>query len=231
MGRNVLRVLMAGAATALLAGAAQADGHNNFYIGGSVGLNYLFDADSDSVTAAGGGRFVDEEFDAGPVISGFIGYSWDLAERGAVRLEGELAYRTNDVDSLSFNGNNQAILAGQTDSFSGLVNVYYDITQYSEKWHPYIGGGIGFAHVSKDVVYGAGGANIVDEDTVFAYQFIAGVTYKASDKFDVFVEGKYLGTDDPDLDRTGGGPGGVLTTTQESEYESLSASIGVRYKF
>ncbi|WP_350335849.1 outer membrane protein [Coralliovum pocilloporae] len=236
MRRNVLSVLMAGAATALLAGAAQAEG-NNFYVGGSVGLNFLEDADSVSNTVAGGLRRVEEDFDTGAVISGFVGYSWDLAERGAVRLEGELSYRTNDTDSLVFNTAPQNVVSDDNESLSGFVNAYYDFTQFSDRFHPYLGAGIGFTHIDKNVVYG-GGANINDEDTVFAYQFIAGVTYKATDQFDIFVEGRYLGTEDPDLDRFGGpgpagagGLGGALTTTQESEYESISASIGVRYRF
>lgn len=87
---------------------------------------------------------------------------------------------------------------GQMSYLSAMVNGYYDFSirlkdGRHSRWHPYIGAGIGYASIStpscaNPSCFENGNAG------AFAYQGKAGITYRATNKIDVFVEGAYLGT-------------------------------------
>lgn len=207
-------------------GQAAADGP---YLSLSAGANFLSDVEAVGGLGGAENRVVEFESDPGPAVGGAIGYRHGLGAWGAVRGEAEIAYRTNGIGDLEFNSVPQDE-SGSTSALSGMVNLYYDLTQWNDTFVPYLGAGVGVADVGYDIRYG-GGANIDDSDTVLAYQVMGGIAVKASDALEFFVEGRYFATSDPELDRTGGGPGGLATTSQDAEYHAITALVGVRWTF
>jgi len=116
----------------------------------------------------------------GFVIGGVLGYDF-----GNFRVDGELIFRLNTIDSLGGVSLNPSGLsdepASETFVSSYMVNGYFDLpTEGPLK--PYIGGGIGFATVSIDWVTPAFFFSSVpvadDNDSGLAYQFSAGIGYE-----------------------------------------------------
>ena len=114
----------------------------------------------------------DVSFNTGVYTGATVGYDF-----GFVRLEGELAYRYNEIDTVTdrLNGIKFQNVNGDIGAFSTMFNIFFDMHN-SSPVTPYLGGGIGFAsmYISDTtgnglLLYGEG------YDTVFAYQFGAGV--------------------------------------------------------
>jgi opacity protein-like surface antigen len=106
---------------------------------------------------------------------------------------------------------------------SVLVSAYVDIPIKS-KFTQFVGGGLGYTNVG----WGAYSANFSGvqwnwqsgSQGVLGYQAKLGVTYQASAKADVFVEGTYQGSSGFSVDSV--------------NYDSLSAfgaRVGARYRF
>ena len=104
------------------------------YVRGSIGASSV----NDSTVTVQGLDSAEIEFDTGLLLGGAIGS--DLGNN--VRVEGEVAYSTADVDKVD--GNDESDL--DIDGLSFLVNCYYDIKSDSPVT-PFIGAGIGFANL------------------------------------------------------------------------------------
>jgi opacity protein-like surface antigen len=73
---------------------------------------------------------------------------------------------------------------GKIKTLGVFGNLLYDI-KASDKFMPYLGAGVGFARTT--VAYNPSAVAVVnDKKTVFAYQAIAGATYKISPSFELF---------------------------------------------
>ena len=129
----------------------------------------------------------------GTAFSGVIGYRF----AGGLRIEGELGYRKAGFDEITLRepGSLAALLPpeqrqepavleslkgthpaeGDLSSVSLMVSLYYDI-DLASGLKPYVGGGIGLSRVSMKAST-AGTQTTDDDDTVFAYQFGAGIGY------------------------------------------------------
>ena len=190
---------------------------NPVYAGwyGSIqaGGNWLQDSDVTATAGplAGSGEV---DFDNGWGVAGAVGYSYP----SGLRVEGELSYRTNDLDS-----SEGVSLGGDVDALGVLVNVWYDF-KTDGKWKPYIGGGIGAAEVGLDLE-SVGGAPVSfsDEDWVFAYQLGVGVAFPVASKTMLSVDYRYFATSDPEFEESG--------VTLDAEYRSHSLMIGLRFEF
>lgn len=147
------------------------------------------------------------------------------SDRNSWRVEGELAYRSNDVDSHSLGG---ASLPGATGKFTStavMANVLIDFNAAST-FSPYLGGGLGLANVSADGFGVAAIPSVVDgDDTVLAYQLIAGAGWDVSPKTELFAEYRYFATDD--LNVTTSAATGSLAT--DLSYKSNNIFVGVRF--
>jgi opacity protein-like surface antigen len=172
------------------------------YVSGFLGLNVLSDSD-----IGGGGELT---FDAGPAISGAVGFS----VMPNVRVEGELAYRTNDIDKACKKGS-CAPAGDSMSAFSLMGNGFYDF-DLGSPWRPYLGGGIGFAVVTLDPATG-----IDDDDTVLAVQFGGGVGFDISERAVLTLDYRLLFTDDPNFSKLG----------SRAEYISHTLAVGLRYHF
>ena len=190
---------MAVAAVALMAvtPAHAGDWKSGLYIKGGAGWNHVEDSDV--------GAGVDAEFDEGYNLTGAVGYDY-----GQFRSEAEVTYRNNDLDNVG-----GVSADGDLDQTAFMVNGYYDIPT-GMAITPYIGAGIGVAHVSADDFV----AGSDEDDDVFAYQAIAGAEVNVAPQMDLYTEYKYFATDDVDLG-----------TGSDFENDNHTITAGLKYSF
>jgi opacity protein-like surface antigen len=194
--RNCLGALAVIAAV-LAAPAANAE---TWYIGGLGGLNYTHDG-----TVNGSG--LKAEYDLGFVLGGFVG----LYVQDNIRLEGELSYRTNDLDTAG-----GVSIGGEAETLALMANVFFDFKLESNV-EPYLGAGIGFADVDYTVT------GIQYNDTVLALQLIGGAGIEIAPATQLTVDYRLFLTDDV---RVGSGVG-----FGRVEYTNSAFSVGIRRAF
>lgn len=197
------------------------------FIGIMGGANWSGDQDI-SGTGVGINRTVDT--DTGWAVLPVIGYRYG----NGFRTELEIGYRRNDMDSIS-GGTTGAPVgfasvngSGKVTAKTAMVNLLYDLNM-NGRFSPYFGGGVGYAkidydHVRPVGVVGAVPGQLDDNDGVFAYQGMAGVSYAMNDNMELAAEYRYFAAKDQDM-RTSGGVG------VETEYDSHAALIGLRIGF
>ena len=162
---------------ACTASAAQAQ---NWYVGGYGGMNFTHDGD-----ANGNENVV---YDLGLGFGGIIGYVMG----SGLRVEGEIAYRWNDIDTID-----GAPSGSEISSWAFMGNVLYDINTQSSLT-PHIGGGLGIARATVET----GGLEF--SDTVFAAQLIAGADYNVAPDLALTVDYRLFFTEDLGLGAGGG---------------------------
>lgn len=173
----------------------------------------------DDVGIGGPGVATSAETDTGWLALGALGYRYG----NGFRAELEGGWRDNEVDSVFGPGSG----TGDITARSLMANVLYEI-RTNRRLMPYVGGGLGYAQVEYDGVAPSVGAvpatTVSDEDNVFAYQGIAGVSYWVSDAVELSTEYHYMATQDPELS-TGAGVG------VDGEYQSHAVLVGLRWNF
>ncbi|WP_136798794.1 outer membrane protein [Desulfosediminicola ganghwensis] len=225
-----------------------------FFVGACIGgllINFaVSDAEAAKLYVSGhlGAAFADDsdwDLPAGVPFSYVIGYDtgWSgLAAVGyefeKIRLEAEIGYQNNGLDSLNVvafgDGSDgpdvpdgSIPLTGDLNLLTMMVNGYYSFDN-SSKFTPYISAGFGFAYVELKDLY----AETMDEDqsklnfydTVFAYQFGAGVEYGISEQLFLDLRYRYFATSDIALDFG-------RSDTVDMEFASHNLYAGVRYLF
>ena len=225
-----------------------AAGH--YYIGVQGGLAFLsstdFTGNGEAMTPRGGGgggvappklalngsnfTFNDSsDFDPGWGVGVSVGYGFT----NGFRLEGEVGYRRNGINSFTDSSGTTFSVDGHMSSWDFMGNIYYDIPTGS-RWTPYIGGGIGVAivHLSAQASLTSPTAALSwdDSDAVFAYQGIAGIGYQITESVNLGVEYRHLGTADP----TFSGPSGTFigntlsNATTSGSYQSNDVFLKLR---
>jgi len=194
-----------------------------WYFSAFGGANWL---DNTSFDIAGPAT-VANDYDTGFVVGGAIGYDMGPAMGPfGLRLEAELSYRDNDVDSHSVGGAAQPLPTGGTSALAGMGNILFDFNTGSP-FTIYGGGGLGVANVEFDG-HGAGGTVLMnDDDTVFAWQAIAGVGFEVAPGWVLDVQYRYFNASDVSLTSTPAA-GSVSSST---DYESHAVVAGFRLKF
>ena len=198
------------------------DSDRSFYAGGFGGLNLASDRDGSSED---GTITTFTELSAGFAAGGFFGYRVHTTGNVGVRIEGEVAFRTNDVESFSIFGtepmvNDDAMFT----TTAGMGNVLVDFLATGAVT-PYAGAGIGVADVYQDLRYGP--VDQKNRGTTFAWQLIGGIAGAISDRLDVFGDVRYFATGDADIDRET--PAG--TTPIQLRAEDVTIQGGVRINF
>jgi outer membrane protein OmpA-like peptidoglycan-associated protein len=131
---------------------------------------------------------------------------------GQLRMELGLDFSGHDVDSVQVNGDGglgarlggaslngaHTNPSGSIHIIDGMVNAAWDF-RTGTPFVPYIGIGIGVAHVSLDSLSVAGRPLSNSSDTVFAYQPMVGVRYHVTDAIAIGAEYRYFATVDPSL--------------------------------
>ncbi|NOR25027.1 MAG: outer membrane beta-barrel protein [Desulforhopalus sp.] len=213
-GKKMKKALLISAGCTMLLSVSSIaySGADGLYVGGNLGLAIANDSDVTDSTAPG--ITLEFESDMGYALGGAIGYGF-----GNFRIEGEIAYQTNDLDQIKALGVS-VDATGDTSSLTGLLNGYYDFNNTSP-FTPYISGGVGVAKVEiNDVsIPGSGFSNVNDDHTVFAYQVGVGVAYAIKENLSFDVKYRYFATSDLELDTT------------DFEYSSNNFYAGIRYTF
>lgn len=179
-----------------LAGAAQAQ---NWYVGGYGAMNYTHDG-----FANGSDKI---NYNLGFGFGGMVGY----AMPNGLRFEGELAYRSNDIDSIA-----GVSVGADITSWAVMGNVLYEFNVQSNV-KPHVGAGLGFAPTEVEI----GGVSY--SDSVVAGQLIAGIDYKMAPDMALILDYRLFFTEDLGLG-AGIGLGGV-------EYTNSTFLVGLRKSF
>jgi opacity protein-like surface antigen len=179
------------------------------YLNGNLGAVWLLDSDLSQSDGTKGTA----EYDTGFGITGALGYDF-----GMVRIEGEVGYRKNDYDKVGASGQNKVNGSGDVSGLDFMANAYLDI-ENETSFTPYIGGGIGAAILKSSDINAGSIVISSDDDTVFAYQFIAGAAYSITEAWMLQLEYRFFGTANPTFGIT------------ESEYMSHNLFFGIRLNF
>ncbi len=159
----------------------------------------------------GGGTDFDLENDWSQHLG--LGYAF----QNGFRLEGELSHRYNDYDE-------GVLLDGNIHAWAAMLNGYYDFNRGGGV-EPYLGLGVGAARLVNSL--NAGLIVSQDQDTVLAYQGMAGVAFNVTPQLAIDVGYRYFVADDADFDAdTFLGP-----ATLDADYDHQAVTLGLRYQF
>jgi opacity protein-like surface antigen len=136
-----------------------------------------------------------------------------------IRAEAEAGYRqlNGDTTSIMVGGTKYTVDSSDLESkaFSAMGNLYFNIPTES-KVSPYIGAGIGWAHEQDE------------GSDAFAYQVMAGLDFKVSDRSTLFAGYRYFGTTDFENKYTVTGLGQV---TETASVKAHAIDVGYRFNF
>lgn len=163
----------------------------------------------------------DGALDGGWSASAGIGRSF----ASGVRIEGELAYRTADIESSA------TIAPGAEASATSLfANAIYDFNREG-RFRPYLGVGIGAAQIDaaafNNAILPSDLVGFDDTDTKLAYQALAGLGVGLSDGLTLDLGYRYLAA--RDLEFSGRGALGV-SRKFAADFDQHSVSAGVRWR-
>lgn len=199
--------LLALLGTTMLATGAHAETSRDHYVSGALG--YTFTDDSNFEDSGATGEFA---FDNAPSIALALGKRFKENWRGEI----ELSHREADIDRLTVNGVRSANNVGDLETTSLLVNGYYDF-RAGKKLRPYLSAGVGLARHEGSINSGA--LNVSENDTVFAYQLGAGVSYAIKERTSIFGGYRYNGSSDVKFDTLG------------AKYDAHEIRVGLAYAF
>lgn len=207
-------LLLGAVASLVLVSAASAAGPNGWYIGLEGGGSWIPDVDvvEDGVPNA------NTSFETGWAALGTVGYGWN-----SWRLELEGGYRSNEIDIFRVGATNYTA-GGDFNEISGMLNVLYD-WDFSERFGLFIGAGAGADYIQyENDNYHT--VLVHDEDTVFAWQGLAGLNYRLSGRTDLVLAYRYFNADSPEFVA----PGGAHSDFYDNVVKH-TATIGLRYHF
>ncbi len=220
------------------------------YITGFVGVAAPSDADFDGTQApaegvpgaAGASADIEADFDNDVYFGGGIGYKlpfkyWKYFQPS---VELEVSYSEHDVSSGNFNGGQQVFSGEQSRTYFLLKNSSDIIWSENQRIVPYFGGGIGIGDFDTDIQYFPDNGTVTEptfavqgSDTAIATLSSIGARFKATDRFDVFVEGRYLQTwGNVDAERTfiAGGASGFNADVDDKP-DGFTLAVGTRLNF
>ena len=228
-----LAIAVALSSTLLATPALARDGA--WYVGGEFGAMIVEDIDLDIGDTA---NALSLDHDYGYDGGLFIGY--DL---GAVRVEGEVAYKNADVESFRTTvllpGEGGAfpatrdVAGGKTTALSFMLNAMLDFGE-DDGISGFVGGGVGMARVKfrNQRVFANTAPFLNDTDSRFAWQIIAGVRQAISDNMDVTVKYRFFNVSDLDLVANTGNPGAPVGTRDASgRLRTHSLLGGITFNF
>lgn len=204
-------VVLGTTALALAIFPASAGNFSGWYIGLEAGANWNSDNDALFGEGVPATTPVNIDYDTGWAVLGTMGYAF----AGNWRLEGEFGYRDNDIDTI-----NGVRAGGEHNTMSLMANILYDIP-LTDRFTVSIGAGAGGVHQQFD-----DGLLDQDEDTNFAYQGIAGLSYAIGQRTDLTLNYRYLRTDEADFH---GAHAGHTDFYDLDDGESHTVTVGLRF--
>lgn len=192
---------------------------DRFYLELRSGLMGLSAIDHNDTAA---GERLESDYFPGFGVGGAFGYTI----RQRFRLEAEIYYRRTPAGEFTLGGED---VGGSfdVDSLAVMANGFFDLRNRT-KWTPYVGAGVGWALVKNDIdAFGCCFSDppfVDDENGVFAYQLMVGITYQVTDSISIGIGYRFFGTLDPTFtDITG--------RRFESTYRTHNAEVGLRFRF
>lgn len=203
-------------AMGLSVGVAKADQTPGWYVGVLGGVNMMDTVDSTYNDNAGTGDEANEfDFKTGFGGGALVGYDF-----GSFRLQGDVIYRRNKGDTEFYQGATTDADFASTATVAPMLSVLYDIETGTD-FTPYVGAGIGAAHVKFNYDGDSGSTWSV------AYQGVAGVNYDITSNLLIGAEYRYLATPGVDFDAM------YFDGADTKDFESSNHSLflGLTYKF
>ena len=148
-------------------------------------------------------------------VDGGIGYDF-----GAIRTELTYGYSAPSVDSIVSRDLSRTFSAGgKINKNDIMLSAYWDVLPFS-RFTPYIGGGVGYSNLSTPS-FDVGGYRTGNHNKgLFGWQAKAGVSYALAYNWDVYAEGTYSGTGNPQFE-----------SINFTSYSDFGAKLGFRYRF
>ena len=207
--RMLLTAALLATTPMVMATSAQAQG-GGLYAGAGAGVSFVNDSD-----VTGSGINTQLGLDTVGTYHGMFGYAFD----NGFRTEFEIGNRDSDVQDIGGAVNGQ----GTVGLLHFMLNGFYDINT-GTKFVPYVGAGIGVGLLDFDGINPIGGVPLSDSDSVFTYQGIAGVSYRFSERADVYADYRYMATADADLTTSN-------NRAVESDFSDHRIMAGFRFYF
>lgn len=183
------------------------------YLGAHGGASFQQDSE-----ISGSGVDAEAGFDAGFAAGGLAGYRFDLQGGVSLDVEGEFAYRQNDIDEISAAGF-PASAGGEARSFAWMANAWLNWQIGDSGFVPYVGGGVGGVHIDINDAEVAGIDLEEESDFVIGGQLGGGLGYRFDEHVVVSLDYRFLITEEAkfqDLD---------------VEYQNHSVLLGLKYLF
>ncbi|WP_419176872.1 outer membrane protein [Desulfosediminicola sp.] len=203
-------MITAAAGTLLLISSSMVSAQSGPYTSIHFGMAIPDDTD----TSWSGVPLATVSADSGYAMTGALGYDF-----GGFRLESELGYQGNSIDTARVGGLSLPA-SGDMTIYSGLLNLYVDFRNESNIT-PYITAGMGLAHVAMDSFDVAGIVSSTSKytDTVMIGQVGGGLEMAVNENLALDVRYRYMMTEEAHL--------GYLN----SELSSHNVYAGLRFKF
>ena len=148
-------------------------------------------------------------------VDGGIGYDF-----GAIRTELTYGYSAPSLDSIVSRDLSTTFSAGgKVNKNDIMLSAYWDVLPFS-RFTPYIGGGVGYSNLSTPSFDVGGYRTGSHNKGLFGWQAKAGVSYALAYNWDVYAEGTYSGTGNPQFE-----------TINFTSYSDFGAKLGFRYRF
>jgi opacity protein-like surface antigen len=192
---------LSGLASAGIAAAAPTSPYGVAYIG--LRGSYVI-SDDGSTTGNAGFNYL-QSYDDGYASAAYIG--WTVTE--GIRLEFEGGFRSADIKNvtivsdptLTYLPGAVVDVGADAQAATAMANFYYDMDIFGGDVVPWIGAGLGAAHVEYNVTDPLSVFSGNDKAWIFAYQLMAGLTFPIGDGLSVTASYHYFTTED--FDRTG----------------------------
>ncbi len=206
------------AGVGLLCGAAQAE--ENWYASAKLGFNTLGDQ-TVSYAGPGGSSSGNAEFDGGFAAGGAVGYKFG----NNWRLEGEVLYRTSELDTADISGLG-TFTEGDYSSVAIAVNGLYDFDLFgNEKIKTYVGGGIGWLQ-EIDIDFEQNGVEQSFSTDDIGFQAMFGARYELGENWFIDAEARYFYASDVEMTAEDNAIGRVT-----ADYDPLTLAVSVGLVF
>ncbi len=182
---------------------------------GSVFGGYTYIPDNVSATTSNGLLLNGTSYRNGYNAGGRFGY-----KSNPLRYEGEYTYLHANVKHFNLNNINQINNSGYNSASYFMANIYYDFPEMIPCFTPFLGVGIGYAHVVaslQSLSNNFGYTTFKATNNVFAYQGTTGFSYNFAENWSADLAYRYTATQRP--------------SQFGKVFQTHIASLGVTYRF
>ncbi len=191
------------------------------YLTYEAGFSAIPNQNLTGADASGAGLWGRVDSDPGFTVGGAVG----ARVHDYLRAELNLSYRENDLDSMSVSPGS-ASASGEISLFAAMANVIGDL-DLGWRLVPYAGIGIGYGLFEIDAESSTF-VQIDDDASVFAWNLLAGASFRYSKTTELSLGYRYLATTDPEINSRVAffGPRRL-----DSEFDAHEVVAGLRLHF